>query len=174
MLSDKEIKELIRDPRLYYILVPLVCALWPLWVGVMALPSAQKTWADEKDSYAQAEKIIAEICRLDPERFTAAQNQGKDAAFSYPAVINQVAGSCGIPAPDVILHGVSGVIKSKEGQQTQQAQVTLKQVSIATFAKFLSTMQLRWADLQCTSLKLTKQKGAPDLWKADMALKYYF
>jgi hypothetical protein len=173
MLSDKEIKELIRDPKLYYILVPLVCALWPLWVGLVALPSAQKTWEDEKDSYTQAEKIIANIYKLDPERFAGDPNQGKAAVFSYPAAINQVAGSCGIPAPDVVL-GVSGVMKAKEGQQTQDAHVTLKQVNIATFAKFLSTMQLRWADVQCTSLKLTKEKGAPDLWKADMTLKYYF
>ena len=173
MLSDKEIKELIRDPKLYYILTPLVCALWPLWVGLMAIPAAQKTWAEEKDSYAQAEKIIAQIYKLDPERFTAAQNKDKAAVFSYPAAVEQVARSCGVPSTEYKLQS-SAVMKAKEGQQTQDAQVTLKQVSIATFSKFLSTMQLRWADLQCTSLKLTKQKGAPDMWKADMTLKYYF
>jgi hypothetical protein len=173
MLSDKEIKELIRDPKLYYILVPLVCVLWPLWVGVFALPAAQKTWAEEKDSYTQAEKIIAQIYKLDPERFTAAQNQGKAPVFNYPAAVEQVARSCGVPSTEYKLQS-SAVMKAKEGQQTQDAQVTLKQVNIVTFSKFLSTMQLRWADLQCTSLKLTKQKGAADMWKADMTLKYYF
>jgi hypothetical protein len=173
MLSDNEIKELIRDPKLYYILVPLVCALWPLWVGFVAFPAAQKAWNGEKDSYAQAEKIIAQICKLDPERFTAAQNQGKAPVFSYPAAVEQIARSCGVPSTEYKLQ-TSAVMKAKEGQQTQDAQVTLKQVNIATFAKFLSAMQLRWADLQCTSLKLTKQKGVPDLWKADLTLKYYF
>ena len=173
MLSDKEIKALIRDPKLYYILVPLVCALWPLWVGLVALPSAQKTWADEKDSYKQAEKVIADIYKLDPERFAGDPNQGKAAVFSYPAAVEQVARSCGVPSTEYKLQ-TSAVMKAKEGQQTQDAQVTLKQVNIATFSKFLSTMQLRWADVQCTSLKLTKQKGTADLWKADMTLKYYF
>ena len=173
MLSDKEIKELIRDPKVYYILAPLVCALWPLWVGVVALPSAQKTWADEKASYADAEKIIADIYKIDPDRFTDAKNQGKAVVFSYPAAVEQVARSCGVPSTEYKLQS-SAVMKAKEGQRTQDAQVTLKQVSITTFSKFLSTMQLRWADLQCTSLKLAKQKGAPDLWKADMTLKYYF
>jgi len=173
MLSDKEIKELIRDPKLYYILIPLVCAVWPLWVGLVSLPAAQKTWVDEKALYAEAETIIARIYKIDPERFTAAQNQGKAAVFSYPAAVEQVARSCGVPSTEYKLQS-SAVMKAKEGQQTQDAQVTLKQVNITTFSKFLSTMQLRWADLQCTSLKLTKQKGALDLWKADMTLKYYF
>jgi hypothetical protein len=173
MLSDSEIKELIRDPKVYYILVPLVCAVWPLWVGLMALPSAQKTWADEKTSYAEAEKVIAQIYKIDPERFTAAQGQGKAAVFSYPAAVEQVARSCGVPSTEYKLQ-TSAVMKAKEGQQTQDAQVTLNQVNIVTFAKFLSTIQLRWADLQCTSLKLAKKKGTADMWKADMTLKYYF
>jgi hypothetical protein len=173
MLSDNEIKALFKDPKLYYILVPLVCAVWPLWVGVMALPAAQKTWEDEKISYAKAEGIIADIYKIDPERFTAGPGQGKAAVFSYPAAVEQVARSCGVPSAEYKLQ-TSAVMKAKEGQQTQDAQVTLKQVSIATFAKFLSTMQLRWADLQCTTLKLAKQKGTPDQWKVDMTLKYYF
>jgi hypothetical protein len=173
MLSDNEIKALFKDPKWYYILAPLVCVLWPLWVGFVSLPAAQTAWGDEKVFYAKAEDVIADIYKIDPERFTAAQNQDKAAVFSYPAAVEQVARSCGVPSTEYKLQS-SAVMKAKEGQQTQDAQVTLKQVNIATFAKFLSTMQLRWADVQCTSLKLTKQKGAVDLWKVDMTLKYYF
>jgi hypothetical protein len=173
MLQNIDFKKLIRDPKLYYILVPLVCALWPIWVGLVSLPAAQKTWQGDMDLYAQAEKVIIQIHDLDPERFTAAQNQGKAAAFNYPTAVDQVARSCGIPAAEYKLQS-SAVMKSQGGQQVQDADVTLKQVSITTFAKFLSTMQVRWADLQCTSLKLTKQKGTADTWKADMKFKFYF
>jgi len=31
-----------------------------------------------------------------------------------------------------------------------------------------------WPDLQCEQLKLTKEKGGPDVWKADMKLTYYY
>jgi hypothetical protein len=172
-MKDIDIKKLIRDPKLYYIIVPVVCAIWPLWVGVFALPSAQTTWEQDKQSYERIEKVVEQIHRLDPERFAAAQDQGKVAAFSYPAAVEQVAKFCNIPSTEYKLQS-SAVMKAKEGQQTQDADITLKQVDVATFAKFLSTMQLRWADLQCVSLKLTKQKGAADLWKADMKFKYYF
>jgi hypothetical protein len=172
-MKDIDFNQLVRDPRLYYVLVPIVCAIWPMWVGLIALPAAQNTWQAENEAFAQAEKVIIQSHDLDPERFAAAQNRGKAAAFSYPAAVEQVARSCGIPSAEYKLQS-SAVVKSQGGQQVQDADITLKQVSVTTFAKFLSTMQLRWADLQCTSLKLTKQKGTADQWKADMKFKYYF
>jgi hypothetical protein len=172
-MNDIDIKKLIRDPQLYYVLVPVVCALWPIWLAIFAMPAAQKAWKQETESYELAQKVTLHIIELDPERLTLAQNRGKIAAFSYPAAVEQVAHSCGIPSAEYKLQ-LSATMKTKEGQQTQDADISLKQVDLKAFAKFLSTMQLRWADLQCTSLKLTKQKGAPDIWKADMKLKYYF
>ncbi|MDO8302338.1 MAG: hypothetical protein Q7T18_03760 [Sedimentisphaerales bacterium] len=173
MMNDKEIKKLLKDPRAYYVLVPAVLAMWPLWVAVVALPAAQTAWQTEKDVYEQVEKAIAQIQQFDPGRFISEPNQGKAAVFSYPGAVEQVARSCQIPASEYKLQS-SAAVKSKEGQQTQDATVTLKQVDVVTFTKFLSTMQLRWADVQCVSLKLSKLKGAPDLWKVDMKFKYYF
>lgn len=172
-MNDIDFRQLIRDPKLYYVLVPIVCALWPMWVGFVSLPAAQKIWQTDMDLNKQAEKVIIQIHDLDPERFAAPQNKDKAAVFSYPMAVEQVASSCGIPSSEYKLQS-SAVIKSQGGQKTQDGDVTLKQVDIGTFSRFLSTMQLRWADLQCTSLKLTKQKGTADLWKADMKFKFYF
>jgi hypothetical protein len=172
-MKDIDIKKLTRDPKLYYLLVPIVCAIWPLWVGVVSLPAAQKTWAAEQEQYRQIEQVIEQIQKFDPDRFIAEKDKGKAAPFSYPVVIEQVAKTCNIPSTEYKLQ-VGAVVKAKGGQQVQDADVTLRQVDIATFAKFISTMQIRWADLQCVSLKLTKQKGAADLWKADIDFKYYF
>jgi hypothetical protein len=173
LLKNIDYKKLIHDPKLYYILIPIVCALWPISVGLISLPAAQKTWQAEQDSFMQAEKAIIQIHDLDPERFIAGSNQAKTASFNFPNAVEQVAHSCNIPSTEYKLQS-SAVQKTSGGQQTQDADVTLKQVDIATFSKFLSTMQLRWADLQCSSVKLTKQKGTADNWKADMKFKFYF
>jgi hypothetical protein len=172
-MKDIDFKELIRDPKLYYICIPLVCVIWPIWVGLLSLPASQKAWQAETESYGQVEKVVTTIHTLDPERFTASKDKGKAETFSYPGAVEQVARSCGIPSTEYKLQS-SAILKSQGGRQTQDADVTLKQVDIMTFSKFLSTMQLRWADLQCTSMKLTKQKGTADTWKADMKFKFYF
>jgi hypothetical protein len=52
----------------------------------------------------------------------------------------------------------------------------MRQVDIAKFAKFLSMIQLRWGNLQCERVKLTKKEGLTDkdVWDVDMEFKYYF
>jgi hypothetical protein len=52
--------------------------------------------------------------------------------------------------------------------------VVLKEVDITKFAKFLSTIQLRWANLQCVKVKLTKKKGLRDTWDVDLDFKYFY
>jgi hypothetical protein len=70
--------------------------------------------------------------------------------------------------------GRGGASGSAAGQKSQSAKVGLKQVDITKFAKFLSTVQLRWANLQCSQVKLTKKKGLPDTWDVDLDFKYYY
>ena len=60
------------------------------------------------------------------------------------------------------------------GKKSQTANVALKEVGLEKFAKFLSTIQLRWESLQCERIKLTKKKGLPDTWDIDLVLKYYY
>jgi hypothetical protein len=86
--------------------------------------------------------------------------------------MEQTAGLCGIPSTDYKLN--SGIIITSAGQKSQNAKVGLMQVDITKFAKFLSTVQLRWANLQCGQVKLTKKKGLPDSWDVDLDFKYYY
>jgi len=79
---------------------------------------------------------------------------------------------CGIPSTDYKLS--SGIIIESGGQKSQSAQVSLKKVDIVKSARFLSTIQLRWANLQCSRVKLTKKKGLPDVWDVDLEFKYYY
>jgi hypothetical protein len=165
-------KDILKNPILYYILVPALVALWPLLVWGVYLPAAKRDWQTETKQYEKAQGIINEILVIDPDRLNFADTQNTAAEFDYASALDQIAGSCGIPPTDYKLN--SGIITSSAGQKSQSAKVTLKGVDITKFAKFLSTLQLRWANLQCTQVKLTKKKGLPDSWDVDLDFKYYY
>ena len=167
-------KDIYRNPILYYILVPVIAALWPLLIWGVYLPDAEKDWQAEKTQYIKAQKIMEEILKLDPDRLEFADLQTKAAEFDYANAIEKVASLCGIPSTNYRLS--SGIIMtSSDGQKSQSATVALKDVDIVTFAKFLSTIQMRWANLQCVQIKkLKKKKGLPDRWDVDLEFKYYY
>ncbi len=165
-------KEIYKNPTLYYILAPAVVALWPLLIWGVYLPSARRNWQVESSQYDKAQNVIKEILAIDPDRLNFADSQNTVAEFDYASAIEKTAASCGIPPTDYKLN--SGIIITSSGQKSQSAKVGLKQVDITKFAKFLSTLQLRWANLQCVQVKLTKKKGLPDSWDIDLEFKYYY
>ena len=167
-------KDIYKNPILYYILVPIVAALWPLFVGTASLPDAERSWNLEKAQYNKAQKIISEILTYDPDRLELADLESRyiGTEFDYASAVEKIASLCGIPSTSYKLS--SGIIITSGGQKSQSAKVVLKQVDLAKFAKFLSTIQLRWASLQCSQLKLTKKKGLPDKWDVDLDFKYYY
>jgi len=165
-------KDIYKNSNFYYILVPIIAALWPLLARTVHLPQAEANWKSEKTQYEEAQKIMAEILTLDPDRLDFADSKTGDAEFDYTSAIDKVAGLCGIPAANYKIN--SGMIITSKGQKTQSASIILKQVDIARFARFLSTIQVRWAGLQCEKVKLTKKKGLPNTWKVDLDFKYYY
>ena len=146
--------------------------LWPLLVWAVYLPKAEDNWKAEKDQYNRAQKIIAEILSLDPDRLDFAGSRNAASKFDYVNTIDEIAGRCEILPANYKLS--SGRIIKSRGQRSQTAKVVLKDIGIAKFARFLSTIQLRWADLQCEKVKLTKKKGLPDRWDVDLDFKYYY
>jgi len=165
-------KDIFRNPIFYYILVPAVLALWPLLVWAVYLPRTQRSCQREVHEYNKAREIMMEILTIDPDRLTLADPNSIPTEFSYANVIDRVATLCKIPVANYKL--TSGIIITSSNQKSQNAKVVLKEVDITTFAKFLSTLQLRWSKLQCTAVKLTKKKPLPDRWDIDMDFKYYF
>jgi hypothetical protein len=165
-------KDIFKNPALYYILAPVAAALWPLLIWGVYLPAAQHSWEVEKSQYNEGQNIITEILALDPDRLKFADANSAAAEFDYANAIEKTAGSCGISSAGYTLN--SGIIITSSGQKTQSAKVDLKQIDIAKFSRFLSTIQLRWANLQCTQVKLTKKKGLPDTWDIALDFKYYY
>lgn len=165
-------KKIYKEPTLYYILVPIIVALWPLFVWGLYLPQAQRSLKDEMDKYNDAQGVITEILDIDLDRLEFADARTGSAEFDYANAIDKVATSCGISSTNYEFS--SRPVRTSGGQKSQSCHVELKEVDIARFAKFLSTFQLRWASLQCEKVTLTKNKGLPDIWKVDLDFKYYY
>ena len=167
-------KDIYRNPILYYIAVPVIVGLWPLLVWAIYLPAAQKDVEDQIAQYKKAEPIMMEIFTLEPDRLEFADSNDTAADFTYGEAIDRVASLCRIPPSKYDLS--SGTAIDLQGKKSQNASVDLKQVDIRKFARFLSMMQLRWANLQCEQLKLTKKKNLPDndMWDVDIKFKYFY
>ena len=165
-------KDVYKNPTLYYILVPIMVVLWPLLVWVVYLPDAEENWQAEKNQYNKAQEIIEEILNIDPERLGFVDSKASAAEFEYANAVDKVATSCKISSMDYELSAKPP--RTSKGQKSQNCHVELKQVDITKFARFLSTIQLRWANLQCGSVTLTKKPGSPDMWKVDLDFKYYY
>jgi len=167
-------KDIYKNPILYYIAVPVIVGLWPLLVWAIYLPAAQKDVEEQIAQYKKGEPIMMEIFTLEPDRLEFADSNDTAADFTYGEAIDRVASLCRIPPSKYNLS--SAMIITTNEKKSQSASVDLKQVDIRKFARFLSMMQLRWANLQCEQLKLTKKQNLPDndMWDVDIKFKYYY
>lgn len=171
-MKDIFTKDIYRNPSLYYILVPIIVILWPLLIRGVYLPNAEDNWKQEVADCEKARAIINEILTIDPGRVDFADPNRSAVEFDYAIAVEKVAGLCRISPANYRLS--SGRIITSDRQKSQNAKVVLEDVDMKRFADFLSKIQLRWANLQCTRLKLTKKKGLPDAWDVDMDFKYYY
>lgn len=146
--------------------------LWPLLVWVVYLPAVEKNWKAEKEQYDQAQKIMEDLLKLDPDRLDFADSKTTSAEFDYATAVDKVASRCRISSTSYSINS-RPIRISSGGQKTQNCQVILKDVDITKFAEFLSTIQLRWENLECERLTLTHNKGLPDSWKVEVGFKYY-
>ena len=166
-------KDIYKQPIFYYVLVPVLMLLWPLTLITVSLPNAEKELKNQKKEYQGAEKIMGAILQIDPERLDFSQNKQTEKEFDYAVALENIASSCGISTDSYDLSS-GRIVSSSQGQKNQSARVNLEEIDIVTFAKFFSKLQFRWANLQCSKIKLTKKQGAPDIWDIDLELKYYF
>ena len=168
-------KDIYKNPILYYIAVPVIVGLWPLLVWAIYLPNAQKDIGEQIAQYEQARQVMDKILTLEPDRLEFADANDTSGDFTYREAINMIANRCGIP-PSKCNINTSMPITNSSGQKSQSASVDLKEIKIGQFARFLSMMQLRWSNLQCERLKLSKKQNHPDndMWDIDIELKYYY
>lgn len=166
-------KEIYKNPVFYYLVVPAVLMLWPVSVGFVYLPAAKEGLAGDIEKYIKAQKVIAQILEMDPDRLNYVKEQeGGKREFDYARAVNNVARSSGIPASAYELS--SRPKRSYGGQLVQSCHVSLKEVSIKGFAEFLSKLQFRWPNLQSEKVEISKRGDRPDFWQIKLELKYYY
>jgi len=165
-------KDIYKNPILYYILAPALVALWPLLVWAVYLPGARDSLQKDMQQCVKAEQIIAQILELDPERLKISGTSTASVEFDYATSVVEIANSCKIPSTSYKISSRPTRVKNR--QKTQSAVVLLDNVDITKFAEFLSRIQLRWANLQCEKVKLTKKEDLPDAWKINLDFKYYY
>lgn len=164
-------KDVLRQPMFYYIAAPILLAVWPLLLWLYYMPHTDDTWDKEQKIYTQARQLAQEILTLDPER-QAYSDEKKTSGFDYTVAINAAAKKLGIASSNYTIS--SKPIQRSRGQRTRDCQVIINEIEITDFARFLSNLQLTWANLQCQRVTLTKKEALPDAWKVDLTLKYYY
>ena len=164
-------KDAIKNPNLYYLIVPIILAMWPLLAWFVYLPATERRLEKEIGEWKKAQITIQEILALDPDRIKLVDSETGGAEFAYSSAIEDIAKSCGISPTDYKLN--TGKVVPGE-QESQSAHVELKNLDISTFAEFLSRLQFRWVNLQCIRIRLRKKGAQPDGWEAKLDFKYYF
>ncbi len=164
-------RDLHRNPILYYLLIPVLIAMWPLLVWAVYLPRTQEACADDYDKLMEGQTHILGILKLDPERTKGADPNRVVGEFVYGKAVESAANLCGIPGGCPVSVTQKIIVN---GKQRQDATVKLKDVSIVQAAKFLSHMQSNYVNLQCDRIKLARRKGMPDQWEADLHFIYYY
>lgn len=165
-------KQIYKNPTLYYILVPAVLGLWPLLVWGVYLSESERSLNEDINQYEEARKTAEMILTRDRDRLVLTDANSAAAEFNYATAVDRIARSCGIQPTNYKLS--SGMVIKSGGKKSRSAKVILEDVDMARFAEFLSKIQLRWANLQCTKIKLTAKKGLRDTWVADIDFKYYY
>jgi hypothetical protein len=165
-------KEYYKKPNFYYIIIPVIMTLWVLLTWTVSLDTVEKEWQRKTKDYKNAQIQMARILALDPERLEYENQEGASVEFDYANAVEKFAQAWKIPPSNYSLQ--AGRQIKRGGQKTKGASVSIKPVDVETFTQFLSAIMLRWPDLQCDQLKLTKQKDGPDSWKVDIKFTYYY
>jgi hypothetical protein len=165
-------KEIFKNSLILYIAVPVLAAIWPVLVIGFYLPAAQARLDSDISDYTDANDIMLDILSLAPERTQADDPNKSEEKFSYDQAVSETASLCSIDPTKCKLNSGSPIDSKKS--KSQSATVTLTDIDITTFAKFLSMIQAHWPKLICDSLTLNKQEGRPDEWLISIEFKYYY
>jgi len=165
-------RDMYKNPILYYVLAPILAGLWPLLVWGVYLPQAEEAWDSEQKLYGEATASIVEILDKDPDRLKIVDETKSLGRFAYAEAVDRAANLCRIPSSNYRLS--SGSTVTSGGKESQQARVSLIDVSIVQAARFLSTIQSMWVNLSCERIRLTKKAGMPDLWDMDVTFQYSY
>ena len=162
----------LKNPNLYYILIPAIAAAWAVYTWTMAVPKAQKEWTELQQSYNKAQLTITDMLKLDSDRLDYEKLKGDSKEFNFETEVDHFATLAKIPSSNYKFTGRAE--RERGDKRTKGANISINPVDIQKLAIFISSILTPWPDLQCDSLRLTKQTSGPDIWKADIKFTYYY
>ncbi|MCK5171884.1 MAG: hypothetical protein KAR47_00735 [Planctomycetes bacterium] len=165
-------KDYLKDPNFYYTLIPTAATIWALLACFALMPAASNEYQEIEKDYYDSKDLIGKIIAIDPSRLDYKQQKSGSAEFDYATAVEDFAKINKIAPSNYSLRGGKEVKRS--GRRTKSADMTINAIGIENFAKFLSSMVIRWSDLKCELLTLTKLKSGPDSWKATVKFTYYY
>jgi len=161
-----------KNPVFYYVLIPVLVGLWPLLVGAYYLRQAEDNRGSEAALCVEGQTNVIEILTLDPGRAEVKEPNQVAVEFAYGTAVGQVASIHNIPSSK--WYHTAGAMMTSGGKKRQDAMVKLTDVAIVDIAKFLTTIQSMYVNLDCDSAKLQKRRGELDKWDVSFSFQYYF
>lgn len=165
-------RDYYKNPNFYYIMVPVLACIWVIFASTVSLRAANNKWDKQKKEYDRSQELITKILTLDPERLNYESQKAGSSEFDYSSAVEEIAKLCKISSSNYSLRG--GKALKRRGKSTKTANITIDIIDIEKLAQFLSQILMRWPNLECDVLSITKQKKAKDAWKATMKFTYIF
>ena len=165
-------KDYYKNPNLYFIAVPLAATVFVIFVAAISLPAAGRKCKAKLKDYAKAEDLITKIVDLAPERSNNEVKQGSSSEFDYSLAVDEITKLVHISPLNLSLHGSKTT--GSGGKRRRGADVTVEPVDVETLSRFISQILLRWPDLECSRLSITKLPAGKDSWKATMKFVYTY
>ncbi len=163
-------QDILRNKMVYFLAIPVVLLVWSSYNSLVVLPQRHDQYQELVEQYSKSQPLIGQIIKLAPERVIQAND--KDSQFDYDVAIMKTAQLCQI-SPSKITPNIRSKITNSR-QAVHDATVSIDEIKIQQFAKFLSVSLHLWPDLQCQRLKLIRLKGDKDSWKADVSFRYFY
>jgi hypothetical protein len=166
MISGYEIKK-----TNYWLAGILVLSLTAaLTVNLLLVPSMAGKTQTLSSTFEQLNEKCTKIYELDPSRIANAANVAAGKEFHYSSSVSEVAARWKIPTDKYNIN-VRSVMQTRD-TRTQNARVAIEDVSVSTFAKFLSQILYEWPNLECQTIKLISEREQKDNWKATIDFIY--
>jgi hypothetical protein len=162
----------LKNPLFYIIVVPILAGLWMLYSWAFAYPASVQRWEDSKTEYKEAQNMIEQILKIEPQRLTFKQEKAQSTDFDYTNVMDQFTKEFNI-APDNYTLNVRGITK-KAGKSVKGADLSIKTIDIENLCKFLSAVLTRWPELDCETFRLDKLEAGKNAWKVTLHFTYSY
>ncbi|MHC4551239.1 MAG: hypothetical protein ACYSUT_00520 [Planctomycetota bacterium] len=169
-------KDKLKDPNLYYILVPVIAGVWAVLAGLVFYPKSVKAWEDPKNGakaeYKQAQDLLQKIIEKKPEILKERLTTDKKGEVDLGQAIDTLCLLFEIPTSKY-RHSVRKPI-TRAGKKSRTATMTIKEVGIGKIGGFVSAMLSLSPGLDCEVISIDKAKTGKDNWNVDLTMKYTY